>query len=122
MFRPEPHPTVRATLLVRERGGRTRTVSIGEEPLIVGRDSGCGLVIDDRRVSRQHARIASRGGFLVLADLGSTNGTFVRDERVNEVALGLGDVVTIGDSTIEVQPPATSSSAAGPAASGAGEG
>jgi hypothetical protein len=105
VFRPEPHPTVRATLLVREPGGRSRTVLVAAEPLVVGRDPGCGLVLDDRRVSRQHVRIASRGGFLVLADLGSTNGTYLRDERITEVALGLGDVVTLGDSTIELRPP-----------------
>jgi hypothetical protein len=106
VFRPEPPPAVRATLVVREPGGRSRTVVVPDDALVVGRDPGCGLVLDDRRVSRQHARIAPRGGFLVLADLGSTNGTYLRDERVSEVALGLGDVVTIGDSTIEIGPSA----------------
>jgi hypothetical protein len=105
VFRPTPHPTIHATLLVREPGGRSRAVSMAGDALIVGRDPACGLVLDDRRASRQHARIASRGGFLVLSDLGSTNGTYVRDERISEVALGLGDVVTIGDSTIEIRPP-----------------
>jgi hypothetical protein len=100
---PRP-PAVHATLLVREPGGRWRTVEISDAPLVVGRDPGCDLVLDDRRVSRQHVRIAPRGGFLVLADLGSTNGTYLRDERVAEVALGLGDVVTLGDSTIEIRP------------------
>jgi hypothetical protein len=106
VFRPEPHPAVRATLVVREPGGRSRTVPMVDGPLIVGRDPGCGLVLEDKRVSRQHARIASRGGFLVLVDLGSTNGTYLRDERIAEVALGPGDIVTLGDSTIEVQPSA----------------
>jgi len=111
VFRAEPHPTVHATLFVREPGGRSRTVPMTEDAVIVGRDPGCGLVLDDRRASRQHARIASRGGFLVLADLGSTNGTYLRAERISEVALGLGDVVTIGDSTIEIRPSASASTA-----------
>jgi len=117
VFRPEPDPVVRATLLVREPGGRSRTVPMAEGAIIVGRDPECGLVLDDRRVSRQHVRIASRGGFLVLADLGSTNGTFLRDERISEVTLGLGDLVTIGDSTIEIRPSLPGSAEASPRAS-----
>jgi hypothetical protein len=98
---PRP-PTVRATLAIREPGARIRTVEVGDAPVVIGRDAGCDIVLADPRASRQHARVASRSGFLVLSDLGSTNGTYVRDERIAEIALGPGDVVTIGDSTIEV--------------------
>ena len=107
VFRAPRPVAVHATLLVREPGGRSRSVEVSDAPLVVGRDPACDVVLDDHRVSRQHARIAARGGFLVLADLGSTNGTYLRDERVAEVALGVGDVVTVGDSTIEIQPAAT---------------
>lgn len=98
-------PAVRATLVIREPGAAPRTVAVGEAPVVIGRDAACDIVLADPRASRQHARVASRSGFLVLSDLGSTNGTFVRDERVAEVALGVGDVITIGDSTIQVAPP-----------------
>ncbi len=98
---PRP-PAVRATLAIREPGAPVRTMAIGDTPVVIGRDTACDVVLADPRASRQHARIASRSGFLVLSDLGSTNGTFVRDERIAEIALGPGDIVTIGDSTIEV--------------------
>jgi hypothetical protein len=95
-------PAVNATLAIREPGAPVRTMAMGDAPVVIGRDAGCDIVLADPRASRQHARIASRSGFLVLSDLGSTNGTYVRDVRIAEIALGPGDVVTIGDSTIEV--------------------
>jgi pSer/pThr/pTyr-binding forkhead associated (FHA) protein len=99
---------VRASLTIREPGASARSLAVGDDPVVIGRDAGCDIVLADPRVSRQHARVASRSGFLVLSDLGSTNGTYVRDERIAEIALGPGDVVTLGDTTIEVgRPPST---------------
>ena len=98
-------PSVLATLEVRDPSGRVRRVTVGDAPVVIGRDGACDLVLADGRVSRRHARIAPRGGFLVLSDLGSTNGTYIRDERISEVALGPGDVITLGDTTIAVEGP-----------------
>ncbi len=44
--------------------------------LIIGRDADCDIRIDDRQVSRHHARLALNGGKVELEDLGSKNGTF----------------------------------------------
>ncbi len=107
--------TVRATLEIREPTGRVRRVEVGETPLVIGRDGACDVVVADGRISRRHARVASRAGFLVLSDLGSTNGTWLRDERVSEVALGAGDVVTIGDTTITVDAAPERDTGRGPA-------
>lgn len=93
---------VRASLEVREPSGGARRVEVGEGPVVLGRDPACDIVLADGRVSRRHARIAPRGGFLVLSDLGSTNGTFLRDEQVTEVTLGVGDVIVLGDTTVVV--------------------
>src|SRR5262249_37763577 len=50
---------------------------LGQEPLVLGRDEGCGARLDDPSVSRRHARVEpGRGGF-VVTDLGGTNGTTV---------------------------------------------
>ena len=52
-------------------------------PITFGRDSGVAAVaLDDRNVSRRHARLEIIDNDLVLTDLGSTNGTYVNDERV----------------------------------------
>ncbi|MCU0505016.1 MAG: FHA domain-containing protein [Chloroflexi bacterium] len=104
---------VLASLEVREPAGRARRIAVGDVPVVLGRDPGCDIVLADARVSRRHARIAPRGGYLVLSDLGSTNGTFLREERVTEVTLGAGDVVFLGDTTVTVGGPPAATAAGG---------
>jgi diguanylate cyclase (GGDEF)-like protein len=63
----------------------------------IGRSSKCDLTIDQDSVSRHHARIARlRDGGYTVADLGSTNGTYVNDVHVSEQNLVDGDQLTIG--------------------------
>lgn len=52
--------------------------------LTIGRDESCDLVIPERQVSRQHARIRHESGRHILEDLGSKNGTFVNGSEVVE--------------------------------------
>lgn len=52
--------------------------------LVIGRDSVCDIVISDRQVSRQHARLTNTGKGVILEDLGSKNGTFVNNQPVSE--------------------------------------
>jgi hypothetical protein len=105
VFRIARSPAVLASLEVREPSGRVRRVAVGDGPVVLGRDAACDVVLADARVSRRHARISPRAGFLILADLGSTNGTFVRAERIEEVALGVGDVIVMGGTTVVVERP-----------------
>jgi sulfite reductase (NADPH) flavoprotein alpha-component len=66
-------------------------------PVTLGRDTAAAaVVLDDSNVSRRHARVEIAGNELVLTDLGSTNGTFVNDERVTRHVLALGDTIRIG--------------------------
>lgn len=88
---------------VREPGRAARRMPIGASPVHIGRAPECELVLRDTRVSRKHARLAARNGVLVLTDLGSTNGTRVNGHRVTEVALGGGDRIELGESTLVVQ-------------------
>ena len=74
-------------------------------PLIIGRDSSqCQLTIDDSTVSRRHASVLWSGGSLQLADLGSTNGTWVDGIQVTSraVALRLGQTLTLGKVVLTV--------------------
>jgi sulfite reductase (NADPH) flavoprotein alpha-component len=65
-------------------------------PTTLGRDSTvAAVVLDDRDVSRRHARIEITERRLILTDLESTNGTFVNDERVTSRALAPGDRLRI---------------------------
>ena len=52
--------------------------------LIIGRNSGCDVVIPDRQVSRQHARITKNGAVVMLEDLGSKNGTYLNGQVLTE--------------------------------------
>lgn len=92
----------RATLAITDVDGRHWTVVADGGPLTIGRSSGNTVVLADDRVSRQHARLQARGGVLVLVDLDSKNGTRVNGARVREVAVGAGDVIEIGDATLQV--------------------
>lgn len=68
-----------------------------EKPkLIIGRSSKCDIQIDQESVSRSHAQLVNTGQAVVLRDLGSTNGTYVNDELVQEVHLRDGDLIKIG--------------------------
>ena len=52
--------------------------------LLIGRDAECDIVIPDRQVSRQHARITKGTNGIILEDLGSKNGTFLNNQVVSE--------------------------------------
>lgn len=88
----------RATLTVTRGLGAGRRLEIGAVPVTLGRHDQCEIQVQDTWVSRQHARIAWSGTAYVVEDLGSTNGTFVNDERVVAPrALRSGDVLRLGD-------------------------
>lgn len=66
------------------------------EPVInIGRRLENHLVIDDPRVSRNHAQLRSIKGRFVLFDLNSTGGTFVNGQRTSQTVLYPGDVISL---------------------------
>ena len=73
-----------------------RRVPLGSEATVVGRSSKCDVLIDQESVSRNHARISFDGQTYTVRDLGSTNGTYVNDELVDEANLRDGDQLKIG--------------------------
>jgi hypothetical protein len=83
--------------------GSSRSLVVGGRPLTIGRAPDNGLVLADSRASRHHARLYGRSGALVLTDLGSTNGSWVNDRRIDEMALGEGDQIRIGDTILVVE-------------------
>lgn len=83
--------------------GTQREVDVDGALLTIGRASDNGLVIHDSRISRHHARLQARRGTLVLTDLGSTNGSRVNGARVDEVVLGEGDRIELGDTVLVVE-------------------
>ena len=82
---------------------RGRVFELGDE-VTVGRSPGCAVPLDDDTfASSIHARVFRRSGELWLEDLGSTNGTWLNDERLdNPVRLRRGDRVKVGSTILEV--------------------
>jgi S1-C subfamily serine protease len=90
-----------------------RTVPIGRNALVIGRDPEADLVLDDDRVSRRHAALVADGpAQLLLRDLSSTNGTWLDDRRVEGAAsVSAGARIRIGATWLaiverEAAPPA----------------
>jgi pSer/pThr/pTyr-binding forkhead associated (FHA) protein len=66
------------------------------EPVVnIGRRLENQLVIDDPRVSRNHAQLRAIKGRFVLFDLNSTGGTFVNGQRTSQTVLYPGDVISL---------------------------
>jgi pSer/pThr/pTyr-binding forkhead associated (FHA) protein len=82
---------------------RGRVFELGEE-VTVGRSPGCAVPLDDDTfASSIHARVFRRSGELWIEDLGSTNGTWLNDERLEIPArLRRGDHVKVGSTILEV--------------------
>ena len=70
-----------AFLALYSENGSERLFHLGDNA-IIGRSEDCDITIDDTRVSRRHARITRRGDDFFLEDLGSSNGTFIREEQL----------------------------------------
>ena len=76
--------------------GRTEIPAVSPE-LVLGREPGKAGSIDDASVSRRHARLTWNASGVLVEDLGSKNGTYVRGKRIAEpVALREGDEVRLG--------------------------
>ncbi|MFG3112685.1 ABC transporter ATP-binding protein/permease [Streptomyces tendae] len=84
--------------LVLESNGRTWTLDPSRS-YALGRDPQGELVFDDARVSWRHATISFNGRSWVVQDHGSTNGTFVHGQRVQQLELGAGAVLNLGNAT-----------------------
>ncbi|MBI1852715.1 MAG: FHA domain-containing protein [Planctomycetes bacterium] len=86
-------------LIVEKGPGTGREFHIEGETTI-GRQGPCTIVIADTKISREHARVFVEAGSAYVADLGSSNGTFVNGTRVSApVRLTTGDRVAVGETT-----------------------
>lgn len=75
--------------------------ALEKNEIFLGRDLSNDIVINDPEVSRRHARLVKTGNVYVIEDLGSTNGTFLRGQRLSgPVVLISGEIVTFGEKVL----------------------
>ena len=85
----------RLTILNGERAGEK--IALGGSGIRIGREPAiCEIVLDNPKVSRLHAEVVAMDGDVLLIDRGSSNGTFVNDQKIDRQALADGDVIYFG--------------------------
>ena len=91
-------------VLVMFRGeGERRSFSIVHDVTVIGRREDCDFRIPLGEISRKHCRLIKDGDTLRAEDLGSSNGTYVNGERVQEAQLAPGDTLKVGSVLFVVQ-------------------
>lgn len=80
--------------------GGSKIVSLDENIINIGRHLDNHLVLEDARVSRQHAQLRALDGAYMLFDLNSSGGTFVNGIKVNHATLLPGDVISLAGVTL----------------------
>jgi len=78
-----------------------RTLPLLEGENVIGRDEACTVCVEAAGVSRRHARVLATDGRFVLEDLGSKNGTYLREARLAAPAeLSDGDEFRLGQTPL----------------------
>lgn len=83
--------------IVVEKGPRSgMTFMLRDGNTTVGRHPESDIFLNDVTVSRHHCRFVTKSDTLRIEDSGSTNGTYLNDERVDSAELSAGDEVLVG--------------------------
>lgn len=85
-----------AFLLVNHGDHPGRVYPLGRNTVVIGRDHGCDIALQDDSVSARHARVLNGALGFEVEDLESTNGTFVDDQPVVRARLAHGQRLRIG--------------------------
>ncbi len=112
--RPAPSPTgppsqrkvrgVPRELVVHTPQGKPRVVALDGQEIRFGRSTSCTVPLDDSYVSELHARVYRTDSGWAVADMGSTNGTYLNKAKVTSpVPLQPGDQLGIGKTVVEVR-------------------
>ena len=94
-----------AKLIATRPGAPGQEFPLGGQPVLIGRDPTCEIVVDSPVVSRHHARIAPEGDEYVVEDAGATNGLFVNGRRVDGPQILVpGDKIQVGEENFVFMP------------------
>jgi hypothetical protein len=92
-------------LVVTEGALAGTRITLGSQPVLIGRADDSTLVLTDDYASARHARLSPRGPDWFVEDLGSTNGTYLdRSKVTTAVRIPIGTPVHVGKTVIELRP------------------
>lgn len=108
MYDNEPtmvgHSRPAASLVVRQGPQAGMSFPLSGNQVIIGREEGVNIVLQDPEASRRHSRISWQEGQFVIEDMGSTNGTFVNGVQITTPkVLNPGDSIGIGQTALVFQ-------------------
>jgi len=92
-----------ASLLVIQGADQGKRFEFRSGPVALGRDNSNAVQLHDNEVSRRHAELRLDPKGYRLVDLGSSNGTFVNDQRIDRTVLRSGDRVQVGETVLVFQ-------------------
>ena len=79
------------------KNGKSTRVPLSHERTLVGRQDDCHIRVPVAGISRKHCEIVIADGSIVINDLGSSNGTYVNQERISGAQpLSAGDLISFG--------------------------
>ncbi|HEX9104924.1 MAG TPA: FHA domain-containing protein, partial [Polyangia bacterium] len=90
-------------LIYHDSDGMDKVLLLGSEPILIGRATECQVQTQDAMVSRRHARIFWDGNYWI-EDLGSSNGVYVGNDKVQKAPFRPGDTVTCGSLVLRLMP------------------
>ena len=118
-------PQQTAALSVEEGSQAGTTFPLTEEAVIIGREPGVDIKLEDEESSRRHAEVSWEVGQFIITDIGSTNGTFVNDTKITaphllrpDDRIMVGKTMLIFQVTEAAVAPAAEKAAVAPAADG----
>lgn len=96
IIQPAAAPAQPRTRLLLNTATGKHVIPLESTQLTIGRGLNNDIILEDTRVSRHHAQLRYRQRRFWISDLGSTNGTFVNGEQIEEKALRDGDLISLG--------------------------
>lgn len=92
------------TLVVLQGPTSGRAYQLATAPVLMGRSADCTVPLEDDFASGRHARLFPQGSRWFLEDLGSTNGTYIDEQRLTRaVAVEVGRPFRVGKSLLELR-------------------
>ncbi len=101
---PRPQGGGPTQLIVTEGGLKGTRIGLTGAPVLIGRADDSTLVLTDDYASTRHARITLQDGIWIVEDLGSTNGTYLGQRKLDgPVPLEVGVPLRIGQTVLELR-------------------